>query len=262
MRVFQTFLFLILFVSGYLPLAALDFSVRAAEYLCQTAHDRGRTHLAIFPFTNAENEEDDAGAKMATGEITAKLLKCDGVHLIEKMQSQKVLEELAIGQSGLVSSESAPEIGRMIGADALVFGSASPLALQIRLVDAVSGEILGASVVRSEGQKEQVVVSHDVSKQFQEEQIRELLKRTFRSRPGIFLYLTSSDEEIARLGRRNPAIREKMNTSLEKIPTEKRKRIDETRKTVLVHRDQEPRFATHIKELKQKLLERRNLRRQ
>ncbi|MDO8803449.1 MAG: CsgG/HfaB family protein [Elusimicrobiota bacterium] len=111
----------------------------------------GRAALAIFPF-----QTDEALAKkrinFAVSELYMEQLhKTGGFKLIERMQLDTALKEQKLGLSGAIDSETAAQVGKMIGARLLLIGSVSRMGksyqITARLIDAESSAIIIPDVV-------------------------------------------------------------------------------------------------------------------
>ena len=74
--------------------------------------------------------------------------------IVERGRMNALLREMNLVDAGLVDSNSAPRVGRLLGARRLVVGSLvdrgnGELGIDTRMVDAVSGDIAGAVVART-----------------------------------------------------------------------------------------------------------------
>lgn len=69
----------------------------------------------------------------------------EGIRVIERQDLRRLLEEQALAVSGMVDDDTAIEIGRLLGAQYMVFGSATisgEMRLDMRAVDVETSEIL------------------------------------------------------------------------------------------------------------------------
>jgi len=114
--------------------------------------------------------------------LTTALVKSGKFIVIERAEFDKVLEEQKLGQSGVVTPESAPKVGKALGVELLVIGSVSEFgtkqntvgggvsifgggitkktahaAVDIRLVNTTSGEVIAAE--KEEGSESTTGVS-------------------------------------------------------------------------------------------------------
>ena len=198
----------------------------AGRYLCTLAKKRGRRVVAVFGFTNERNEETPE-TRRTTTRFLSEVSEC-GLKVIDRSHLEQVLAQQALSRSGLVDSETGPATGKLLGADSLVFGAIDSVSIQIRVVDAQTGEILGvtvaeASVVQKEDKsgfapkrfppertgavepsgvpgiavRRLSVVS--ARRSFDEQQLKRWLVRLRRDRPRIFLHVAASERESSQL---------------------------------------------------------------
>jgi len=80
--------------------------------------------LAVLPFSEAGDEarKRELGA-VVTAELSTSLRRDHNLLLVERTKLAQVMGEIRLGQSGAVDSASAPEIGKLSDAQALVLGS-------------------------------------------------------------------------------------------------------------------------------------------
>ncbi|MFA6468932.1 MAG: CsgG/HfaB family protein [Bacteroidota bacterium] len=118
--------------------------------------------------------------------LTTALVKSGKFIVIERAELDKVLEEQKLGESGLVTPESAPKVGKLLGAELFVVGSVSefgtkesnvggsvPLfgaalktktaraVVDVRLVNTTSGEIIAAETKEGSESTTGVSVSYE-----------------------------------------------------------------------------------------------------
>lgn len=103
--------------------------------------------VAILPFVDFEGNET-AGTRRIAEELTTGLVN-RGVSIVERRLLDTVLSELGLQQSGLFDSAKAQQIGKQLGAYAIIIGTVAPknniVEAQIRLVRVETGEILAAA---------------------------------------------------------------------------------------------------------------------
>lgn len=97
--------------------------------------------VAVAPFvsgvdlTDSERDSQDKTKELKrpgagpgdtlAAQVLSRLQRAGGIKLIERGQLKKVLEELALNQSGAVDESSAPEMGRLLGAQYIILGRIS-----------------------------------------------------------------------------------------------------------------------------------------
>jgi len=111
---------------------------------------QGKQHLviAVMTFVNDNGKHSVLGRYFAEESINY-LLKRPELRLVDRSYLYELEKEWDFSSSGLVSDMYVVEIGKMLGADALVVGSLTPLgrqriAVNMRIIDARTGEILSA----------------------------------------------------------------------------------------------------------------------
>ncbi len=111
--------------------------------------------LAILPFENnsvTEPEKYDALSKGLAAMLITDLASSGGtLQIIERERIEALLKEIALGQSGTIDQSTAIEVGKLLGARAIAFGSfmvlGSQVRIDMRIVKVETGEtILGDSV--------------------------------------------------------------------------------------------------------------------
>jgi tetratricopeptide (TPR) repeat protein len=96
-------------------------------YLTQAMEDqikaRVRKSIAVFDF-NSPSDHVDAGIIVANNLITYLFKNASGdIKILERENLKSILEEMKLGQIGVVSSNSAKEMGRVYGIDVAIMGS-------------------------------------------------------------------------------------------------------------------------------------------
>ena len=96
-------------------------------YLTQEMEDKIRNRvkksIAVFDF-NSPSDHVDAGIIVANNLITYLFKNASGdIKILERENLKSILEEMKLGQIGVVSSSSAKEMGRVYGIDVAIMGS-------------------------------------------------------------------------------------------------------------------------------------------
>lgn len=93
--------------------------------------------LAIFPFENNSVTDsrryDPLSKGLAAMLITDLSRQKSALTLVERDKISALLEEIALGQSGVVDQATAMQAGRILGAQAIAFGSFMVLSDQVRI---------------------------------------------------------------------------------------------------------------------------------
>jgi hypothetical protein len=93
------------------------------DHYLDLAADRSspRPRLAVLPFTASDRVK--AATDFQIGDVlTTTLFKTGRFDLVERDRLREILEEQRLGRSGLVDEGTAAQIGKLVGAEAVVFG--------------------------------------------------------------------------------------------------------------------------------------------
>jgi outer membrane protein OmpA-like peptidoglycan-associated protein/TolB-like protein len=105
-------------------------------------------------FLERSGRQDPMG-RMIAEFLTTAAVDSGRFSIVERSLLEKVMKELELGQSGIIEEGKAREIGRMVGAGAILTGSVSRLGntmrIDVRLIDVESGKILAAANEITEG---------------------------------------------------------------------------------------------------------------
>ncbi|MFH2071046.1 MAG: CsgG/HfaB family protein, partial [Elusimicrobiota bacterium] len=104
-------------------------------------------NIAVIPFQNITGDKEKNWIGAGFGEtLTVKLVKAPGIRVIERENLSKILEEIKFQYTGAVDEKTAVEMGKMYGADVLVFGSfqvmGEKLRVSARFVDVETQEVI------------------------------------------------------------------------------------------------------------------------
>jgi len=82
--------------------------------------------IAVFPFRLISGKKEFAALGKGLAEmIITDLSQVKSIHLIERARIQALLEEMALGQTGIIEEKTAPRFGKLLGAGKMVHGSFS-----------------------------------------------------------------------------------------------------------------------------------------
>ncbi len=113
-----------------------------------------RPRLSVLYFSNTRDSADLGWLSKGLSDMLAGDLAASGSFtLVERGELERVLREQELGLSGLVDPAGAPKVGRLLGADLLLYGSFlaswEDLRIDARVVRAETGEV--AASARAEG---------------------------------------------------------------------------------------------------------------
>lgn len=135
--------------------------------------------IVEFQSLNEEAKKDILG-KVFSEVLTTSFVNSEAFKIIEREQIEKVVQELQLTQSGIIDTSSAKQIGKMVGADAILTGSVikfgNDLRVDARIIDVESGIILtaektmGKSDLKSIGTMADLIVQNLVNKFYRDKQ--------------------------------------------------------------------------------------------
>ncbi len=114
-----------------------------------------RVNIAVLYFENnslMDKESLDGLRKGLCDMMITELSKISGFNVVEREKLEKIMTEIALGQSGMVTASAAPQVGKLLGAQALLLGGfikdlGGNIRIDTRIVMVESGEILKAEEV-------------------------------------------------------------------------------------------------------------------
>jgi TolB-like protein len=126
-----------------------------------------------FQSLNEEAKQDTLG-KVFSEVLTTSFVNSEAFKIIEREHIEKVVKELQLTQSGIIDLSSVKQIGKMVGADAILTGSVikfgNDVRVDARIIEVESGIILtaekamGKSDLKSIGAMADVMVQNLVNK--------------------------------------------------------------------------------------------------
>lgn len=116
-----------------------------------------RPGIAVLPFENGgsygkDKEDFDALRKGIAATLIYELARNPGARLVEREQTQRLLDEQGLGVAERVDAATAAKVGKLVGARYMITGSFMDLygdfRVDARIIDVETGEIM--KVVRSD----------------------------------------------------------------------------------------------------------------
>ena len=150
-----------------------------------------KKRVAVLSFADKTDAGYSWGGTKSAGDgmsdmLITELVKSDRYTVLERTEINAVLDEQNLGEQGIVTAQSAAAVGKMLGAEIVIFGSITEfgykerstggrtrrlglgvssttavVATDVRMVDATTGEILSAETVRKEESKRGLSVNTD-----------------------------------------------------------------------------------------------------
>jgi len=114
------------------------------------ASAKKKPYIAVFPLEDSNLRTEFAKiSETLTEMLSTALIQEDAFQVMERAQLQKILEEQALSQSGVIDSETAVKVGNLIGLEAVVIGSVSRLRSviegDVRLIEVETAKALTAA---------------------------------------------------------------------------------------------------------------------
>ncbi len=108
-----------------------------------------KIRLAVIQFKTLKNaSQSNVLGTMVSEIFTTEAVNSNAFKIVEREQLNKVLKEFEISQSGIVDTSQAREIGKMLGADAIITGSVmkigSSIRIDARIIEIETGVIISA----------------------------------------------------------------------------------------------------------------------
>jgi len=237
--------------------AETDLTVNAAEYICSKAREGKKSRLAVYAFTN-EAGETSSDTKGSSTKIMSLILDKKEFKVIDPEKVPEIISEQEKGLTGLVDPETAAETGKMIGADALIFGITGKGSLQVRIIDATTGEVIGATLEQNSGKtkiKNEEFKSPEGKKKFMAAEFERSLRPIYSKHPILYLYITANDEELAEMDESIPNVMRKFKERIAEKDTLKKAKFERRKKRLLDFRNENSGFNNRIQESRKNLLE-------
>ncbi len=113
------------------------------------------TTIAILPFDNLTNDAQKKWIGYGFSEtLCSGLFEFSTLRIVERTRISSIIDEIKLGQSGLIQEESIQEAGKLLGADYMVCGSyqmsENNLRVNCRIIETKTGEILSATKITNQ----------------------------------------------------------------------------------------------------------------
>ena len=117
--------------------------------------DEAKKTIAILDFSNNSliNKEKHASLSQGLAEImVTELSKIQSLQLVERQKINALIQEMQLSQSGIISEHAGVQVGKLLGAHFLVFGSYmisfnNKIRVDIRIVEVETGVTIKAEEV-------------------------------------------------------------------------------------------------------------------
>jgi len=139
-------------VTTALEVAIRNLAVKLVAHLDETTQSR----VGVFEFLDLQGRISQLGKFMAE-DLTTAFFEKGKFSMVERGLLQQVLREHALTQTGIIDLTQAQEIGKAVGADAIITGSLSDIGNEIkanaRLINVKTGTLMavaGESIAKTE----------------------------------------------------------------------------------------------------------------
>jgi TolB-like protein len=124
--------------------AVSDLATQIAKHVTKEQ----KTRVAVIPFRELGGEPTLFGTYVAE-ELVTDLVITSGLDLVERTTLDKVMGELKLNESGAIDPAAAKQVGKLVGADAIVTGTITDLqsyvGVNCRMIDTQTGRIFAAA---------------------------------------------------------------------------------------------------------------------
>ncbi len=124
-----------------------------ANQLSAQIDDHSISRVAILPARDASHELNKPFGNYLTDKLTTALYRTGSARLIERVELDKVTDEIALTMTGRFDDASLYRIGNLLGVDAVILSTytevgAMSLDVNAKIVSVETGEILGVGAVQ------------------------------------------------------------------------------------------------------------------
>jgi len=121
----------------------------AAEKTLATVKPDKNTYAVCYYADKTPDKDLQAFRKALAAMTISNLAQIDSIQVVERLRLQALLEEMALGQTGIVDPATAPRTGRLLGAENVITGSLSENINAITALASTSrGRVIGNAAVR------------------------------------------------------------------------------------------------------------------
>jgi TolB-like protein len=159
----RTISLFLLFCISTIPVFASEFDLKLDDLTQQITADimpGKKTTIAVIPFSDLQGNVTQF-EKYIAEELTTRLVKTKKFEVVERQLLDKILAEHKLNLTGLIETNSAKELGKLLGVSAIVCGTTTELEKTIkinaRVIATETGSILTAAT-------EEVTKNEDLKK--------------------------------------------------------------------------------------------------
>ncbi|MCK4359214.1 MAG: hypothetical protein KAW92_10835 [Candidatus Cloacimonetes bacterium] len=140
----------------------------------------GKTKIAVIEFSDLEGNVTQFGKYLAE-ELITRLFRTKKFEVVERQLLNKIISEQKLSITGMIDENSAKELGRILGVDAIVSGTITDLGTSLkvnaRIISTETGKVFGVAgtkIVKDETvEKLMGIISTVQKEEVQKEEVRE-----------------------------------------------------------------------------------------
>jgi TolB-like protein len=121
---------------------------KLVEQIVNSMREAGKTKTAVIEFSDLNGNTNDFG-KFLAEELITKLFLTKKFEVIERQLLNKIITEHKLNLSGLIDPNSAKELGKILGVDAIISGTITDLGdaikVNARLISTETGQIFSVA---------------------------------------------------------------------------------------------------------------------
>ncbi len=136
--------FLCLALSSCLFLNACSSSQVVIKH---TPAQNEKVRVAVLPFKDAPDQP--GSGQVATEAFTTQLLSCPSYEIIERGSLEQVMKEQNLSVTGAIDPKTASELGKLLGADAIVVGAVTEYQARNNMIFPPAKATVSARMVRT-----------------------------------------------------------------------------------------------------------------
>lgn len=149
------------------PARAIDDLQTLAKTMASSASAHRIRRVAVVPFTAPRGSASYDGA-IVSERLVTQILARGGLDVVERRYLEKILEEQRLGAFGIMDPGTVKTLGKVLGVDAILTGSVTPLRgerveINARLINAETAQILAAAGAVTVKDWEERPVADDLS---------------------------------------------------------------------------------------------------
>jgi TolB-like protein len=152
-KIFSSFLIFSFILNSNLYAKKTDEYEKMAKEFASVSSMLTNPKIAVIPFSYIDNKPDIDGAGAIISErLTNRIVQTKSYKVIDRQNLEKILQEQKFQASGLVDSETAKSLGKILGVEAIVTGTMSQMVgnkieVYAKLIKTETAEILAASSI-------------------------------------------------------------------------------------------------------------------